>query len=241
MKVSVMDVSKKYRMEYRMLDAVTSGRSWYGNWGYEFGAGSYALTQHSYQKAVDTLSSLPLYPFLFQPRKPWTRLQARQRTSSKKKPNQQCPFNALCAWMANDVEHVQQASIKLLLATFGAGRHHAKLYPSIDEGERIIETATKLLDCKQFIKDYRPYKMAKEGSFVIHLWCHVELSDESEDDFVMPPELLERGLESWTVDCTCGAKDDDGERMFACDTCGVWQHTRCAGIHSSDEIPAKFV
>ncbi|RXH85730.1 hypothetical protein DVH24_009551 [Malus domestica] len=88
--------------------------------------------------------------------------------------------------------------------------------------------------------------MAKEGSFVIHLWCHVELSDESEDDFVMPPKLLvlplnatERGLESWTVDCTCGAKDDDGERMFACDTCGVWQHTRCAGIHSSDEIPAK--
>ncbi|RXH85729.1 hypothetical protein DVH24_009550 [Malus domestica] len=46
---------------------------------------------------------------------------ARQRTSSKKKPDQQCPFNALCAWMANDVEHVQQASIKLLLATFGAG------------------------------------------------------------------------------------------------------------------------
>ncbi|XP_009366883.2 LOW QUALITY PROTEIN: PHD finger protein At1g33420 [Pyrus x bretschneideri] len=406
--VSVMDVSKKYGMEYRMLHAVTSGRSWYGIWGYEFGAGSYALTQHSYQQAVDTLSSLPLDPFIFQPRKPRTRLhsviafyqslpdiqlltikdlftymlslihRARQHTSSKKKPDQQRPSKALCAWTANDVEHVQQASIKLLLAAVGAGgfswvskralrgalyknsslelldyclKHlGGKLAPngmvvkarcsptSVDleyrlesssvqnvDGsesdlnfpseeqilcdlkflydsilhpdtmlsytpqvmkERIIEAATKLLDCKQFVKDYRPYKMAEEGSLGIHLWCHVELSDESKDDFVLPPELVvlplnatvadlkkeattafqevyamfkrfeveellgynsikdsftvklllgscgsirlkgrclaklglnrfrkERGLEIWTVDCTCGAKDDNGEMM----------------------------
>lgn len=435
-KVSVMDLSKKYGMEYRMLHAVTSGRSWYGNWGYEFGAGSYALTQHSYQKAVDTLSSLPLDPFLFQPRKPRTRLQsviafyqslsniqlltikdlftfmlslshrARVHTSSNKKPEQQYPSNALCAWTVNDVEQVQQAMIKLLLAAVGTGgvswvskralrgalyknsslelldyclKHlGGKLAPngmvvkarfspaSVDveyrlesssvqnvDGsesdlnfpseeqilcdlkflydsilhpdtmlshtpqvmrERIIDAATKLLDCKQFVKDYKPYKMAEESSFGIHLWCHVALSDESKDDFVLPPELIvlplsatvadlkreattafqevyamfkrfeveellgygsikdsftvklllgscgsiplkgrclakhglnrfrmERGIESWTVDCTCGAKDDDGERMLACDTCGVWQHTRCAGIHSSDEMPAKFV
>ncbi|KAK8275178.1 hypothetical protein V6Z11_D10G121300 [Gossypium hirsutum] len=52
---------------------------------------------------------------------------------------------------------------------------------------------------------------------------------------------LERGVERWTVDCTCGAKDDDGERMLACDVCGVWQHTRCFGINDSDAVPAKFV
>lgn len=52
---------------------------------------------------------------------------------------------------------------------------------------------------------------------------------------------MERGTEMWTVDCSCGTKDDDGERMMACDVCGVWQHTRCAGIDDHDEVPAKFV
>ncbi|KAL6268900.1 hypothetical protein ACE6H2_025811 [Prunus campanulata] len=432
-KVSVMDVSKKYGMEYRLLHTIINGRSWYGDWGYEFGAGSYALTQDSYHKAVDTLSSLPLHPFLFQPRRPRTRVQSvvafyqslsdtqlptikdlftymlslihrSRKPTSCKKPQHQTS-NALCAWTANDVEHVQQAMIKLLLAAVGVGEDswvskralRAALYKSsslelldyslkhlggklaangmvvkarcspasIDveyrlvpliigkvdgsedlnypsEGqilcdlkflydsiihpdtmlsytpqvmrERVIDAATKLLDCKQFVKDYMPDKMAAESSFGIHLWCHVELSDEPKDDFVLPPELIvlplnatvadlkreatiafqevyamfkrfeveelleygsindsftvkllvgtcgsirlkgrcpakhglnrfrmERGLESWTVDCTCGAKDDDGERMLACDTCGVWQHTRCAGIHSSDAIPARFV
>lgn len=51
---------------------------------------------------------------------------------------------------------------------------------------------------------------------------------------------MERGLENWTVDCTCGAKDDDGERMMACDVCGVWQHTRCSGISDFEEVPEKF-
>lgn len=27
--------------------------------------------------------------------------------------------------------------------------------------------------------------------------------------------------------CTCGVKDDDGERMIACDICQTWMHTRC--------------
>lgn len=180
--------------------------------------------------------------------------------------------------------------------------------------ESVIDAASKLLDCKQFIKDYKADKMEVEDPSGIHLWCHVELSDHPKDDFVLPPELIvlplnatladlkseatkafqevyamfkrfeveelygcgsikdsitakllvgtsgsvhlkgkcpakhglnrfrmERGIESWIVDCTCGTKDDDGERMLACDTCGVWQHTRCAGISSSDEIPSKFV
>lgn len=52
---------------------------------------------------------------------------------------------------------------------------------------------------------------------------------------------MERGLENWTVDCTCGAKDDDGERMLACDVCGVWQHTRCSGISDFEDVPEKFI
>lgn len=52
---------------------------------------------------------------------------------------------------------------------------------------------------------------------------------------------MERGLERWTVECSCGAKDDDGERMLACDICGVWRHTRCSGIRDIDPVPARFV
>ena len=51
----------------------------------------------------------------------------------------------------------------------------------------------------------------------------------------------ERGTETWIVDCVCGTKDDDGERMLACDNCSIWQHTRCVGIDGLDEIPAKFL
>ncbi|KAF2283147.1 hypothetical protein GH714_043477 [Hevea brasiliensis] len=74
-KVSVMDVSKKYGLDYRLLHAITKGRPWYGDWGYEFGAGSFALTLDAYKSAVETLSSIPLSIFLSQGRKPRTRLQ----------------------------------------------------------------------------------------------------------------------------------------------------------------------
>lgn len=70
-----MDVSKKYGLELRLLHAITKGHPWYGEWGYEFGAGSFALTQDSYRQAVENLSSLPLTIFLCQGRKPRTRLQ----------------------------------------------------------------------------------------------------------------------------------------------------------------------
>lgn len=51
----------------------------------------------------------------------------------------------------------------------------------------------------------------------------------------------EGGNDSWTVDCPCGTKDDDGERMIACDVCEVWQHTRCGGISDADSIPLRFL
>lgn len=175
-----------------------------------------------------------------------------------------------------------------------------------------VDAATKLLDCKQFIKSFEDVNIPLKSPR--HIWCHVVLADQLMFDPTPPPELLvlpanatvgdlkteaskvfqevyamfkklrignimefgqvedsvtlglligtsqsvkvqgkcptkyglnrfrmERGTEEWTVDCTCGAKDDDGERMLACDSCEVWQHTRCAGIDNSDDIPAKFI
>ncbi|XP_020214399.1 PHD finger protein At1g33420 [Cajanus cajan] len=428
-KVSVMDLSKKFGLEYRLLHAVTNGHSWYGNWGYEFGSGSYALTQDAYKNAVNTLSSMPLSSFSFHGRGPRTRLECvislyhslaetelvtikdlfsflltlihecRKPTSTRTS----CTSNLLCAWTGNDVEEVQHALIKVLLAS-GAyteakwvtrralkgavsrgvsspelldycfkhlpgklaangmvvcsrcnpissaiefslepprnGLRANLSYPTEEQmtsdltflfdsiihpekmvyyrpkimRKRVADSARKLLDCKQFMKDYKPYEMAVELPSVIRLWCHVELSDQPKDDPSPPPELIvlplnatvgdlkseatsafqevyamykrfqaedllgygaindsltvkfllgtsgsiqiqgkcpakhglsrfrmERGTEVWKVDCTCGAKDDDGEKMLACDTCGVWQHTRCAGIDNPDGMPSKFV
>ncbi|XP_050227365.1 PHD finger protein MALE MEIOCYTE DEATH 1 [Mercurialis annua] len=51
----------------------------------------------------------------------------------------------------------------------------------------------------------------------------------------------ESGPDNWKVRCVCGAEDDDGERMIACDICEVWQHTRCNGIDDSETVPPLFV
>ncbi|PON43397.1 Autoimmune regulator [Parasponia andersonii] len=49
------------------------------------------------------------------------------------------------------------------------------------------------------------------------------------------------GSDTWMVRCDCGARDDDGERMVACDICEVWQHTRCCGIDDAETVPPLFV
>jgi len=48
------------------------------------------------------------------------------------------------------------------------------------------------------------------------------------------------GFEQWTVECVCGTRDDDGERMIACDRCGIWMHTRCVGIKDSAKAPSSW-
>ncbi|KAL4420457.1 hypothetical protein ABPG75_010113 [Micractinium tetrahymenae] len=45
------------------------------------------------------------------------------------------------------------------------------------------------------------------------------------------------GLEDWEVRCRCGVHDDDGERMIMCDTCNIWQHTRCYHIADDQPVP----
>ncbi|KAL0792860.1 hypothetical protein Bca101_064237 [Brassica carinata] len=50
----------------------------------------------------------------------------------------------------------------------------------------------------------------------------------------------EGGFDDWTVDCKCGAVDDDGERMVACDNCKVWHHTKCS-IEDDEDVPSVFL
>ncbi|XP_060182692.1 PHD finger protein At1g33420 [Lycium barbarum] len=442
-KISVMDVSKKYGLELRLLHAITKGHPWYGEWGYQFGAGSFGLTQDSYKQAVENLSSLPLTIFLSQGRKPRTRLQdlisfyqslserelvnirdlflfltssirdtrksglgANDATFKKRKI---CDSKVLCAWTSSDILRVEEAMFRVLRAVSGSnwvswralrgavckagspelldyclkelhGKQAAdgmvvnarsvsgsasmeyKLergnpmvnvntnenrlpcspnFPSEEHLRRdlkylyecmlnpqtmsnyvpltrrkvAVNSATTVLDCKQFMKEYQPERFLPiPKSDAIQVLCEVDIMEQSDAHSRNPPELLilpsdatisdlkaqasrtfqdvylmfrrfqadelvgyggvkestqvklllgsaefvtvrgkflgknglsryrmERGLERWTVDCYCGAKDDDGERMLACDVCGVWQHTRCAGIPDLDAVPARFI
>lgn len=179
-----MDVSKKYGMEYRLLHSITKGHSWYGEWGYKFGAGSYALTQEAYQKAVDTISSMPLSPFLFQGRGPRTRVQAviafyqslsdtefetikdlfsfllsmihkacKPLVPTTSKMPELSTSNVLCAWTRNDVEGVQQAMMKVLLAAAG-------------EASWVTRRALKGAMCKTASRELLDYSLKHLGGKV---------------------------------------------------------------------------
>ncbi|XP_028754978.1 PHD finger protein MALE STERILITY 1-like [Neltuma alba] len=43
------------------------------------------------------------------------------------------------------------------------------------------------------------------------------------------------------VECGCGTKEDDGERMVCCDICETWQHTRCVRIPNDEQVPSIFL
>ncbi|XP_057539302.1 PHD finger protein MALE STERILITY 1 [Amaranthus tricolor] len=43
------------------------------------------------------------------------------------------------------------------------------------------------------------------------------------------------------IECACGAKEDDGERMVGCDICEVLQHTRCVRIPNNEDVPRIFL
>ncbi|XP_057849944.2 PHD finger protein MALE MEIOCYTE DEATH 1-like [Cryptomeria japonica] len=72
----------------------------------------------------------------------------------------------------------------------------------------------------------------ESGSIVIIRGTGIDRNDDL---------LYEGGSDDWIVECPCGARDDDGERMIACDMCEVWQHTRCAGISDVDVVPQLFL
>ncbi|XP_020519048.1 PHD finger protein At1g33420 isoform X2 [Amborella trichopoda] len=411
-KVSVLDVSKKYGLEYRLLHAMAIGRPWYGNWGYEFGSGSFALTEASYQEAIDLLSSRSLTPQI-QALVVYYRLitgleistvhdlirclmQLLHRASGpgeikglergeklgltgcadeevgrvvedffrvlavvgKERWISWKSLKGAVAGQGRDVRMVEFAMRRMLLE--GVGRFavrceadapmpefrlevdpssrastlplpkdqllndlcliyrsfHPETMPST---EPYKSAAIKILDCKHFIKDYQAQvpKLAPllaPSKNQVTLWVRCQINDTKTYP-LPPPELvslpptgtvadlkleaakifqevyiffkrfqpedildlwgvkddtqvnllvgpnasvtvigrvlggvsgisrfrLEKGIDTWVVECSCGARDDDGERMLACDGCGVWQHTRCVGLEDSQPEPDWFL
>ncbi|XLR65457.1 hypothetical protein S83_016129 [Arachis hypogaea] len=58
---------------------------------------------------------------------------------------------------------------------------------------------------------------------------------------MMIGQMCENDPKNGIVECTCGTKEDDGERLVCCDICETWQHTRCVRIPNDEEIPHIFL
>ncbi|KAL2504454.1 PHD finger protein MALE MEIOCYTE DEATH 1 [Abeliophyllum distichum] len=58
--ITVEDLSKKHKMDLRLLYGVAYGHSWFGRWGYQFFQGSFGVKEHNYSRAIEILSSLEL-------------------------------------------------------------------------------------------------------------------------------------------------------------------------------------
>ncbi|KAH6766690.1 hypothetical protein C2S52_017673 [Perilla frutescens var. hirtella] len=59
--------------------------------------------------------------------------------------------------------------------------------------------------------------------------------------FVCVQGIEGNGVYPTVVNCICGTKDEDGERMVSCDLCRVWQHTRCVQIPDHHATPNIFL
>ncbi|KAI3715078.1 hypothetical protein L6452_22045 [Arctium lappa] len=56
-KISVVDTSKKRKMDIRLLYGVSSMSTWFGRWDYRFCHGSFGVTKDKYDEALQKLSS----------------------------------------------------------------------------------------------------------------------------------------------------------------------------------------
>ncbi|KAG6415387.1 hypothetical protein SASPL_122798 [Salvia splendens] len=71
------------------------------------------------------------------------------------------------------------------------------------------------------------------GEAVVRAGSKVELVCRQGEGEVYP--------EGPVVNCVCGARDDDGERMVSCDLCRAWQHTSCVRIPDHHAVPDIFL
>ena len=115
----------------------------------------------------------------------------------------------------------QRICLRFLFGYFGAilakptKMHSYYIIPEKDTCKNIKDSTTLML------------LIGPESVVTIQGHCYGDISNYRE----------ERSTQAWIVDCPCGTKEDDGERMIACDNCEVWQHTRCVDISDSEDVP----
>ncbi|XP_066379452.1 PHD finger protein MALE MEIOCYTE DEATH 1-like isoform X2 [Miscanthus floridulus] len=114
-------------------------------------------------------------------------------------------------------------------------------------GELLVEAEHALRDTYCFFEDFQAESLDGIGG---DKWDPVMLGGAESGDTIgvhghgadMETGLrCQGGADAWEVQCVCGAQDDDGERMVACDACNVWHHTRCVGIADGAPVPPLFL
>ncbi|PNT15750.2 hypothetical protein POPTR_010G101300v4 [Populus trichocarpa] len=78
-------------------------------------------------------------------------------------------------------------------------------------------------------------------SEVVEVGQKIVLEGSNAESGTINELIYECGVNNRVVDCACGAKEDDGERMISCDICEVWQHSRCVQIPNNQEMPPIFL
>ncbi|KAI3824738.1 hypothetical protein L1987_06209 [Smallanthus sonchifolius] len=343
--VNVMDVSKKYGLEFRLLHSVVKGHPWYGDWGYEFGSGSYAITHEAYNNAIETLANMPLSALYSQVRKPRTHLHdlislyqslsdqelvtgrdlfhylttllhkgnknqttVDDRTAKKVKSSDS---GVLCVWNMSDVFRVEEAMFRVLKSVSGSSwvswrslrgavcrvgspelldyclkelqgkqaadamvvkarsnpdsgaleyrlepcsyttnnrsiasnpsednlirdlneinqpPEHIILPPNATVGDLKVEASKAFQEVYLILRRFQAgelvgYRGVDESTQIkLLMGSNVEtvvnVIGKCSGKSGLSRFRMERGVETWTLDCSCGAKDDDGERMLACD------------------------
>ncbi|KAF8734320.1 hypothetical protein HU200_014544 [Digitaria exilis] len=114
-------------------------------------------------------------------------------------------------------------------------------------GELLVEAERALRDTYCFFEGFQAESL---DGIAGEKWDPVMLGGAESGDTIgvhghgadMETELrCQGGIDAWEVQCLCGAQDDDGERMVACDACNVWHHTRCVGIVDGAPVPPLFL
>ncbi|KAH7656120.1 PHD Zn-finger proteins protein [Dioscorea alata] len=118
---------------------------------------------------------------------------------------------------------------------------------TIGELKRVVEKHYRemYLGLKNFIAEKVENKEVKDSDLVLGVvepGSRIVIQGRvAVENGVQEIEIYESGNEERVINCRCGAKEDDGERMISCDICDVFQHTRCMGIADAEEIPRVFL
>ncbi|KAK8948401.1 PHD finger protein MALE STERILITY 1 [Platanthera zijinensis] len=60
LRVSLIDVAKKEKMELRLIHGLAYGVPWFEQWGYKFGHGSYGIAKQLHERSLQALRRFPL-------------------------------------------------------------------------------------------------------------------------------------------------------------------------------------
>ncbi|MED6110595.1 hypothetical protein PIB30_044515 [Stylosanthes scabra] len=142
-------------------------------------------------------------------------------------------------------------TVDLQIQTILDSRHFVKEWDYMDEMQQVLTFICQLkpnfVDIKADLKrlivtEITELNGASDDEVLFGLvQSGVELSVRGISIDLCTPLKFQGESDNWMVRCECGAQDDDGERMVACDICEVWQHTRCCGIDDSETVPPLFV